>query len=711
MKRRAVSARAVRRRTRALLAPLMLALLLAGAVGVGLPACDTLPPPPAEDPGTFDPDPPTEPPPEPPPDPGEPFTDADVSVAVQAVLEAGYGTPPVDGAYLGWGAPHRAPPEDLATAAYPAGGPYSSADEQVMTRQMADAVDAGIGVLVLRWWGRGSEADARLPALLTHGAAAGIRLALQIEPYPGRTPATVAADLAYLSASYGGRAALLRARRPGASADAAELPVVYLRDAAASGTAAQWRAALDGLRGVDADAVVVADGLGAAAVSEAHVDGTYLWSLPSAHTAPAGAAHAGDAAASLAAQAAAAHADGGLAVAVVAPGLDALRAVPGSAAYRNRRDGAFYDALWGAALDAGADLILVRSFNGWAEGSQLEPAEPTAAPPPTSGPSVPYLDYQGAYATAGAAAQRAYLERTRRWMEALEGRGAPPSPPPERVVVAAAGDIACDPADAAFLGGAGTAERCRQAATSDQLLAIRPDAVLALGDTQYESGEASAYQASYQPSWGRFLDRTLAAVGNHEYYASGAAGFYGYFGDAAGSPDQGWFSAELGAWHVVVLNSNCAEVGGCSAGSPQEQWLRADLRASGADAPGACTLALWHHPRFSSGTHGDETDVRALWQALTEAGAELVLSGHDHAYERLAPMDADGNATPAGVAQFVAGAGGKSHYAIVTPRPNSAAHDDTRFGVLELTLDPSGYDWAFRPEGGGAFDAGHADCR
>ncbi len=276
------------------------------------------------------------------------------------------------------------------------------------------------------------------------------------------------------------------------------------------------------------------------------------------------------------------------------------------------------------------------------------------------------------------------------------------------VTVAAAGDIACDPSNGNFNGGAGTGSACQQGATAEAVAALAPDAVLVLGDNQYEQGTRAQYDVSYAPSWGAFMANTYPVPGNHEYYTSGAAGYYDYFGNRAGDPTKGYYSFDLGAWHVVALNSNCAKVGGCDAGSPQEQWLRADLAAH----PARCTLAYWHHPRYSSGNHGDDAAMTDIWQALADAGADVVLSGHDHDYERFAPQDAHGHRDDAaGVRQFVVGTGGRSHYGLPAPGPNSQAVSDDTFGVLSMTLRPDSYDWAFAPIAGQSYsDSGSADC-
>jgi hypothetical protein len=274
------------------------------------------------------------------------------------------------------------------------------------------------------------------------------------------------------------------------------------------------------------------------------------------------------------------------------------------------------------------------------------------------------------------------------------------------VTVIAVGDIACDPADTAYNGGAGTATRCRMRATSDLALSLSPVAVLLLGDNQYENGTLAKFQASYDPSWGRLKAITHPIPGNHEYQTAGAAGYFAYFGAAAGDPAKGWSSFDLGGWHLIGLNSNCNAVGGCGAASAQGQWLAADLAAN----PGVCTLAYWHHPRFSSGPHGDDATTADFWSLLQGAGADLVLTGHDHGYERFAPQSAFGAAGPSGIRQFVVGTGGKNLTSVGTVRANSEVRNYGAFGVLELKLWPDGYDWRFVGVDGSTLDSGRGLC-
>jgi fibronectin type 3 domain-containing protein len=284
-------------------------------------------------------------------------------------------------------------------------------------------------------------------------------------------------------------------------------------------------------------------------------------------------------------------------------------------------------------------------------------------------------------------------------------------------VLFAAGDIACDPADPSFNGGLGTADACRQQATADLMVADTFDAVLALGDLQYDSATVSNFQRSYDLSWGRVKPQTYPVIGNHEgITATSGSGYCTYFGAAAhcnASGRQGgagFYSFDLGTWHVVVLNSNCVAAGGCGVGSPQYQWLTDDLR----EHPATCTLAAWHHPRWSSGHDGSNAFMQPIWEQLQRSGAELVLSGHSHDYERFAPLDASGSVNAGdGMQSFVVGTGG-AHFTGIggTPEPGSEVRQNTTFGVLRLVLQATGYSWRFVPVAGRTFtDAGTRSCR
>jgi 3',5'-cyclic AMP phosphodiesterase CpdA len=256
-------------------------------------------------------------------------------------------------------------------------------------------------------------------------------------------------------------------------------------------------------------------------------------------------------------------------------------------------------------------------------------------------------------------------------------------------VVVGAGDIATTGA-----GDAATAA----------LLDTIAGTVITMGDNSNGTGSAQEFAADYAPTWGRHKARTRPVPGNHDYKTAGAAGYFDYFGPFAGTPGNGWYSYDLGAWHIVALNSNVAH----EVGSAQERWLRADLAAS----TKTCTLAYWHRPRFTSGArHAPDPGMDPLFRALYDHGVEIVLSGHNHQYERFAPQDPDGQSDPRGVRQFVVGTGGTSHYPFATPQPNSEVRNGDTFGVLRLRLTPNGYDWRFVPEAGKTFtDSGATAC-
>ncbi len=276
----------------------------------------------------------------------------------------------------------------------------------------------------------------------------------------------------------------------------------------------------------------------------------------------------------------------------------------------------------------------------------------------------------------------------------IDSDPATPPPPSDSPVVVGAGDIAScsstgDEATASLLDGiAGT--------------------VYTTGDNAYESGTTDEFENCYEPSWGRHKARTKPSVGNHEYDTPGASGYFSYFGAAAGDPSEGYYSYNLGEWHIISLNSMCENVGGCGASSPMLTWLKNDLAAN----PQPCTLAYWHHPLFSSGPHGNQTKMKPTWDALYAANVDVVLNGHDHVYERFAPQTPSGVADPAsGIREFVVGSGGRSHYEFSTIKPNSEVLNSDTYGVLKLTLNSSSYAWEFVPEAGKTFtDSGSTNC-
>ncbi len=267
------------------------------------------------------------------------------------------------------------------------------------------------------------------------------------------------------------------------------------------------------------------------------------------------------------------------------------------------------------------------------------------------------------------------------------------------------------PSGTTVMVAAGDISSCRndRDEATARLVDSIPGIVAVLGDNVYENGTAAEFAECYEPTWGRHKARTRPAVGNHEYRTDGASAYFTYFGDAAGDPDKGYYSYDAGSWHVIVLNSNCARVS-CRAGSEQETWLRADLQAN---ADKACTLAYFHHPRFNSGDgHGNNGAVAPFWNALYEYGADVILTGHEHLYERFAPQRPDAVPDPArGIRQFTVGTGGRSFYRAGNAKANSEIRNGSTSGVLRLALHSGSYAWQFVPVAGESFtDSGSARC-
>ena len=265
----------------------------------------------------------------------------------------------------------------------------------------------------------------------------------------------------------------------------------------------------------------------------------------------------------------------------------------------------------------------------------------------------------------------------------------------------------------AVMVGAGDIARCSEredAQATAELLDSIPGTVFTTGDNAYPRGTAAQFEDCYDPGWGRHKERTKPAPGNHEYYTPGARGYFGYFGEAAGEKGKGYYSYDRGAWHVVSLNSMCEEVGGCGPDSPMLAWLEKDLAEN---SEKDCTLAYFHHPLFSSGKHGNQAKMRPTWEVLYAAGADVVVNGHDHSYERFAPQRPAGTLDPErGIREFVVGTGGAENYPFSAIEPNSRARNTGTDGVLKLTLDAGSYGWEFVPVAGETSfaDSGTAAC-
>jgi hypothetical protein len=282
-------------------------------------------------------------------------------------------------------------------------------------------------------------------------------------------------------------------------------------------------------------------------------------------------------------------------------------------------------------------------------------------------------------------------------------------------LIAAAGDIACGSNNPRFNGGLGTFNSCQELATSNLLQGKSLAAVLILGDLQYdENGSLESYFTSYDPTWGRWKSASHPAIGNHEYDdALGAQGYFDYWDGVGGATGpagvrgEGWYSFDVGSWHLIALNSNCDQVG-CGGRSRQIRWLREDLH----EHRSSCVLAFMHQPRFSSGMYEEPADTGGLWRALYRGRADVVLNGHDHIYERFAPSRPSGIVDPAkGITQFTVGTGGYFLFPTVPPSPtNSEFVENTSFGVMFMRLARDSFGWSFVGTGGNVIDHGRRLC-
>ncbi len=327
-----------------------------------------------------------------------------------------------------------------------------------------------------------------------------------------------------------------------------------------------------------------------------------------------------------------------------------------------------------AMVAAHPDFQLITTWNEWGDGTSVEPS----------------VEFGAAY------------------RDALHNDGGPspiPTPSSSDPTVMAAGDIICDSLLTTSAG-------CQQMAVSQLLVDRQPDAALVLGDLCH-TPSANCFDNYYDPSWGRLFSITEPITGNHEYLVAGALYYFDYWNGIgitqgrAGARGQGYYSFDLGAWHLIALNSQCGDAGGCNSGSPQYAWLQKDLQ----DHPNTCTLAYYHIPVFSSGGRA-EANMKQIYALLYNSNVDVVLDGHDHIYERFAPQDPNGLADPArGIWEFIVGTGGANHTSIATVQPNSEVRNATTFGALKLTLHADRYDWQFVPMAGSTFtDSGTSLC-
>lgn len=294
--------------------------------------------------------------------------------------------------------------------------------------------------------------------------------------------------------------------------------------------------------------------------------------------------------------------------------------------------------------------------------------------------------------------------------------------------VVAVGDIACDPTAPAFNGGRGTPAGCRQQAVADAVRAANPDIFLPLGDIQYIDGRYEAFMQSYDPAFGDLKSITKPIPGNHEYKVPRGAGYYRYFGDAAHQETKGTYSFDTGSWHVLAINSTqCTPSRPCGPGSDMAKWINGDIAAH----PAQCVMAMWHHPLWSAGAHGDYKPMAPIWNQLEDLGVDVVLNGHDHLYQRTKPLGQaviergdlqPPDVTRGGMVEFVIGTGGEDNYkasglanpaladamAMTGTNPNPGV-----FGAVGFTLRDSGYDFEYLPAAGSSLleDSGSRGCR
>jgi hypothetical protein len=598
-------------------------------------------------------------------------------------------------------------------------GSYDGGSQTVIQQQIAAMRYGGIQVGIASWWGQGSRTDNRIPALLQAAAGTNFRWSIYHENESEGDPSVeqLTSDLTYLRDKYGNDPSFLRI-------NGRFVVFVYAAGNDACGMADRWKQANT------VGAYVVLKVFSGYSNCASQPDEWHQYSPAVAADHQKGHSYA------------------------ISPGFWQKGKSVRLARDLNRWNQNIKDM-----VASGAPFQLITTFNEWGEGTAVEsaqewatssgygayldalhnngngvPAQPTTVPPtqtvqptatfvpptqtaqptatsvpptqaagPTSTAVAPTLDIPNVPASSPTASSIPTLTAS----SLPSPTNAPPLNTTGDPVIGAAGDIACDPTSSSFNGGSGTSNSCHQKAVSDVMLNSNLTAVLTLGDIQYEDGTLTKYQQSYDPSWGRLKGITRPATGNHDYLSAGASGYYDYFGAAAGDKTKGYYSYDIGAWHIIALNSNCSQVGGCGAGSTQEQWLKADLAAH----PNMCTLAYWHHPKFSSGQHGNSSSYDMFWKNLYAAGVEVVLNGHDHIYERFDPQNPGGAADPNGIQQFVIGTGGKNHTTVASAQPNSAARNTDTYGFLKLTLHAASYDWQFVPEPGKTFtESGTRNC-
>jgi hypothetical protein len=560
-------------------------------------------------------------------------------------------------------------------------GFYDSSDEKVIRQHIDEMLYGHITTGISSWWGQGTPTDKRFPELLIAARGTAFTWSIYYEASSKNTLTAdqIHSDLVYLRDHYASDANYLKI-------DGRFVVFVYNDQGTGCEIPDTWKQANTGV-----DAYIVLKVLPSYRTCPNQPDSWHQYA-PAKDTVT----------------------QGDYSV-TISPGFWKKGEQP-----RLTRDLNQWAADVRAMVASKAEFQLITSFNEWGEGTAIEPA--TAWQTPSGyGAFLDVLHNNG----VGQVAQLGPIE-TQGSPQAtpgsvqLPGASKTPGAPQPNSVVQSPGLVPTlmpsllpqgatgDP----VLMAAGDISTCSNPGdySTAKIIEQYPDAVVAtLGDSVYEQGSPTQFAQCFDPSWGLFKDRIHPAVGNHEYLTHAADGYFGYFGTAAGDPTKGYYSYNLGTWHIIVINSNCSKAGGCGPSSPQSTWLQADLAVH----PAQCTLAYWHHPRWSSGEHGSQAFMSDIWTELYNAGVDVVLSGHDHDYERFAPLDPNGNIDQAkGIQEFVVGTGGKNYYPFSGTFVNgSVVHQDNVFGVLKLTLHANSYDWQFLPEPGKAFtDSGTGQC-
>jgi Calx-beta domain/Glycosyl hydrolase family 99/Calcineurin-like phosphoesterase len=521
----------------------------------------------------------------------------------------------------------------------PSLGFYDSGSPATIQAHVRSMLYGRFQATIASWWGQNQKSEqTRVPALLTNAAAVDpkfrVTLYYEREGSGNPTESEIRGDLEYIRSKYGGDPSFLRV-------NGRPVLFVYNADDTTCSVVDRWKAANN-----TTNFYLVLKVFSGWDSCASQPDGWHQYGPATAYQ-----RHI--------------PADPGIAGSVnISPGFWHVEDAdpPGGDRPYLARDITRWKQNIRDMIASGAKWHLVTSFNEWGEGTSVESADEWSSP---SG--------QGLY------------------LDALRDADAPVPPTPDPVLVGA-GDIATAPE------GASGADEATARLLDSVVAANGKVTVFTAGDNAYEAGAPSEFLSFYEPTWGRHKAITKPSPGNHDYATAGAAGYFDYFGAAAGDGTTGYYAYELGDWRIYSLNSEIAH----GARSPQVQWLRGDL----ATHPGVkCVLAYWHRPRFSSGTHGSDKSMKALWQALYDHKADVVVAGHDHNYQRFAPQTPTGAADPAdGIRQFVVGTGGRSHYVFANPIANTEAYNTDTYGVLKLTLHPTSYDFEFVPEAGRTYN-------